>query len=402
MRASVSHHLEPVTRKMLLVLAPLLLLQCLLLLPVGARAGLGLPSDRAAAYSNGTHSRAWAFWTDTASDICASDKGAQCLAGITCFVGGDFQCDRQNPCPEYHVCSYGRCQCRFPFPKRCLDFLKQCDLQEFSSCSFGLCYKYLLEDEPWTAMMEPIWIGAIVCFFCVAVGLCACKSLLAAGPSPARRSSDGAQSVNSMQRWIDERLRDRPPRYDEMLLAAPAAGAGAGAGRGGAEGAPASPTPTPAGIPVPSYQELEKPPSYDFAMAERQTSSLYEQTPVADGPPPPYSGMAMVLMEEDGMGFSNPCFEEDHDVSPAPAASTLSLTSVESSSSFRSTASSCSSYVSASSSGGDGHPPQQLLTVSQVVALQEMMLREAHAHAAHQAGDAPGPGPSLPPAWTSF
>lgn len=374
----------PLSSRRMLALAPLLLL----LLPClgGARAGLPSATDADVKTSSiGTWTLSWPFWEDLTSDVCDEDNGKKCLDGITCYE--KIECGSgalfSKNCPEYHVCVHGTCQCQFPFPKACEAYIKNCNVSDlsFKGCDAGLCYTSLVDDEPWT-MMESFFIGGIICFFCVAVGLCACRSLITTS-SPRRRTSDGAQSVNSMQRWIDERLRDRPPRYDEMV-------AEETTGRSTAAAV------TPAAVP-PLHIELEKPPSYDYAMAEHQTSSFYEQIPVGEGPPPPYSALAMALMEDEGMGFSNPCFEGDDTLAPstlpATSESTLSLTSVstlESSSSFRSTASSsCSSYLSASSSGPDLPP---LLTVSQAVAIQEMMLKEGSQSS-----------PTLPAqTWTSF
>ena len=56
-----------------------------------------------------------------------------------------------------------------------------------------------------------------------------------------------------MQLWINERLRDRPPRYEEPSLP------------------PGMSAPVCAAVP-----ETEKPPSYEFAVSESQTASFYE------------------------------------------------------------------------------------------------------------------------------
>lgn len=281
-------------------------------------------------------------------------------------------------------------------------------------------------DDYWAAATHlALAFGA--CFVVVATAMIACKSMIRRAADDVERHGlrgDGDnESVNSMQRWINERLRDRPPRYEEMISADAQASAASSAASTTARAAAttAGPQPAPAttisgalAAAAAAAPKREKPPPYEVVVSDAQRSqrssanfSLSQPAP-DNAPPPLYTSMAMALVAGDTEhGFSNPCFLDDggdlgYDPPPysptcSPGSSSLSspatssssdATSSESMSSLTSLTSVSTLSVSPTPSlAAEPAPPADLLTVSQAVAVREMMLAEAAASATASASE---------------
>lgn len=326
------------------------------------------------------------------------------------------QCDSNAMCGDMQDCQNGVCVCRYPFPDDyvCYDYNESAIADELQ-CNSGVCslqrsfYGY----SPMTELM-PLALTTGVCFVVAVTAMLVCKMLIKRmhAANPATRLGDGdTDSVSSMQRWINQRLRDRPPRYEEMVSEAASSSTPA-----------APPTAGPATISA-AVTEAEKPPAYEVVVNER-TAGAFLQGPAADNVPPPlYSAEAAAGGAPDGRQcYGNPCFLGDAEDPPPyyPASPSLYTTSParntrsaslpdpicaslfdpfepttpptqpsdspatpSSTSSWDSTpsspTSSLGSFVSASSSAfplAHAECDVDLLTVSQAVALKEMLMAE--------------------------
>ncbi|XP_034249307.1 uncharacterized protein LOC117650104 [Thrips palmi] len=360
-------------------------------------------------------------------DLC--EGHAECLARRPC--------EWRSDCDVLQDCVNGFCACDYPLPTnyKCYIPTDNGTFEEYS-CEDGTCS---LKPSPMAELM-PLALTIGVCFVVAVTAMLACKMLIKRmhAANPARRLGDGdADSVSSMQRWINERLRDRPPRYEEMVSAASSSSA---------HTAPSQPAAGPATISA-AVTEAEKPPAYEVVVNERQMAGPYcprtraAASAVADNIPPPlYSAEAMADGAEAGC-YRNPCFLGDAEDPPPYSASAYAASGARSTrsaslpdpicpslfdpfepspeisdSSFAASSSGCpstfatastppssptssmTSFASCDSSSSSSFLPLaagagvDLLTVSQAVALKEMMLAE---------GDPAAAAVDRPVLWTS-
>lgn len=283
------------------------------------------------------------------------------------------QCRYWTDCPPHHSCGLdGRCGCKYYLRDNYDCYGNSlCAISHFKRCGTeGMCSTDPA-DFLSTAMSLAMTFGA--CFVGIAAALLACRTWLGChlarrvrSPLSGQPDDGDTESVSSMQRWINDRLRDRPPRYEDMDAVATAAAASA----------PRSGTAASQGVDgTAGTADAEKPPPYDFVVNEAQTASIFYQPLPDEGPPPAYTALAATLLADSGpaRGFNNPCFLDDAGASvTGPGASG---TGTGSGSGPPSTA----PVLAAEATDGQ---PTNLLTLSQVVALREMAMAEEAAHGA--------------------